>query len=72
MKICENLEKYIKLEAKSCPPGANKSLFYKKSIFLIALNRVLTPAVDRSRRELSESSGIIDFENKNISVVTKH
>ncbi len=25
-----------------------------------ALNRVLTPAVDRSRRELSESSGIIE------------
>ena len=40
--------------------------------FKIALNRVLTLPDYRSRRELPGSSGIIDFENKNISVVTKH
>ena len=42
------------------------------SFFKIALNRLLTLPDYRSRREISESSGIIDFENKNISVVTKH
>ena len=38
----------------------------------IALNLVLALPDYRSRRELPESSGIIDFENKNISVVAKH
>ena len=42
------------------PSGGKNQLFYKQSIFWIALNRVLTPAVPRSRRELSESSGIIE------------
>ena len=42
------------------PSGGKNQLFYKKSILGIALNRVLTPAVARSRRELSESSGIIE------------
>ena len=50
----------ISLEAKSCPPGATIHFFTKKIIFGIASNRVLTPAVARSRRELSESSGIIE------------
>ena len=40
--------------------------------FNIALNRVLTLADYRSRQAELKSSGIIDFENKNISVVTKH
>ena len=40
--------------------------------FYIALNRVLTLADYRSRQAELKSSGIIDFENKNISVVTKH
>ena len=38
----------------------------------IGLNRVLTLADYRSRQAELKSSGIIDFENKNISVVTKH
>ena len=37
-----------------------------------ALNRVLTPAVDRSRRELSESSGIIDLQNNRVYKQFKH
>ena len=57
-------------QAQSCPPGAKvqgngylriqgrMQIFEKMS--QKALNRVLTPAVDRSRRELSESSGIIE------------
>ena len=40
--------------------------------YKIALNRLLALPAYRSRREILESSGIIDFENKNISVVTKH
>ena len=40
--------------------------------FKIALNRVLTLPDYRSRLALLISCGIIDFENKNISVVTKH
>ena len=47
--------------------------FNQKIIFFyIALNRVLTLADYRSRQAELKSSGIIDFENKNISVVTKH
>ena len=46
---------------------APKSIFFK-----IALNRVLTLPDDSTGIELLISSGIIDFENKNISVVTKH
>ena len=44
----------------------------KIDFFKIALNRVLTLPNARSRREVSKSSGIIEIENKNISVVTKH
>ena len=46
---------------------ANFPFFFK-----ITLTRVLTLPSARSRRELSKSSGIIEIENKNISVVTKH
>ena len=45
--------------------------FFKK-MSQKALNRILTLPDYRSRREILESSGIIDFENKTISVVTKH
>ena len=57
-------------QAQSCPPGAKvqgngylriqgrMQIFEKMS--QKALNLYLTPAVDRSRRELSESSGIIE------------
>ena len=38
----------------------------------IALNRVLTLADYRSRRELPESSGIIDFENNRVCKQFKH
>ena len=38
----------------------------------IALNRVLTLADYRSRRELSGSSGIIDFENNGVCKQFKH
>ena len=44
----------------------------KLTFFKIALNRVLTLPYDSTRRPLLISSGIIDLENKNISVVTKH
>ena len=40
--------------------------------FMIALNRVLTLADYRSRRELSGSSGIIDFENNGVCKQFKH
>ena len=42
------------------------------TIFKIALNRLLTLPDYSTGLELLISSGIIDFENKNISVVTKH
>ena len=38
----------------------------------IALNRVLTLPDYRSRRELPESSGIIDFENNRVCKQFKH
>ena len=38
----------------------------------IALNRVLTLADYRSRRELPGSSGIIDFENNHVCKQFKH
>ena len=38
----------------------------------IALNRVLTLADYRSRRELSGSSGIIDFENNRVCKQFEH
>ena len=38
----------------------------------IALNRVLTLADYRSRRELPGSSGIIDFENNHVYKQFKH
>ena len=38
----------------------------------IALNRVLTLADYRSRRELPGSSGIIDFENNGVCKQFKH
>ena len=38
----------------------------------IASNRVLTLADYRSRRELSGSSGIIDFENNHVCKQFKH
>ena len=41
-------------------------------IFKIALNRVLTLPDYRSRRELPESSGIIDFENNRVCKQFKH
>ena len=52
------LTKNISLEAKSCPPRAKIHVLQKKNGTV--LNRVLTLAVARSRRELSESSGIIE------------
>ena len=41
-------------------------------IFKIGLNRLLTLPDYSTGLQLLISSGIIDFENKNISVVTKH
>ena len=53
--------------------NAYKRIQAQKSTALkIALNRVLTLPYDSTRRALLISSGIIDLENKNISVVTKH
>ena len=44
----------------------------KPEFLRIALNRVLTLADYRSRRELSGSSGIIDFENNRVCKQFKH
>ena len=44
----------------------------KLTFFKTALNRLLTLPDYSIGRELLKSSGIINFENKNISVVTKH
>ena len=44
----------------------------KFTFLMIALNRLLTLPDYSIGLELLISSGIIDFENKNISVVTKH
>ena len=60
---------WLENDHKKCPQ-ANPSP--KFDFFKIALNRVLTLPNARYRRELSKSSGIIEIENKNISVVTKH
>ena len=54
--------KFIKIEVRVA-----KITFLK-----IALNRLLTLPDYSIGLELLISSGIIDFENKNISVVTKH
>ena len=63
---CHQIDKVIGILMK--PRMQNQNFDFLK----IALNRVLTLPDYRSRRELPGSSGIIDFENKNISVVTKH
>ena len=53
--------------------NAYKRIQAPKNTFLkIALNRLLTLPDYSTGLELLISSGIIDFENKNISVVTKH
>ena len=44
----------------------------KFNFFKIALNRLLTLPDYSTGLELLISSGIIDFENKNISVVAKY
>ena len=41
-------------------------------IFKVALNRILTLAFDRARRELLESSGIIDLQNNRVCKQFKH
>ena len=41
-------------------------------IFKIALNRALTLAFDRARRELPESSGIVDLQNNRVCKQFKH
>ena len=46
---------------------SKNSLFFK-----IALNRLLTLAKDRSRREILESSGIIDLQNNGVLKQFKH
>ena len=43
-----------------------------KKVSQKALNHDLTLPLQSTRRELPESSGILDLQNKNISVVTKH
>ena len=53
--------------------NAYKRIQAQKNTFLkIALNRLLTLPDYSTGLELLISSGISDFENKNISVVTKH
>ena len=53
--------------------NAYKRIQAQKITFLkIALNRLLTLPDYSIGLELLISSGIIDFENENISVVTKH
>ena len=41
-------------------------------ILKVALNRILTLAFDRARRELPESSGIIDLQNNRVCKQFKH
>ena len=68
-----------KLQTQS-PSGGNKSMkiAYKPiqgpkiCFFKIGLNRLLTLPDYSTGLQLLISSGIIDFENKNRSVVTKH
>ena len=65
----------ISKKTEKCYSPKLKEISYlveKRICFKIALNRLLTPAGFSTRRALLESSGIIDFENKNISVVRKH
>ena len=62
-----------KISTNAAIPAKNMGLQNKKfDFFKIALNRVLTLADYRSRRELSGSSGIIDFENNRVCKQFKH
>ncbi len=77
VKTClEHISKLILVgERQKVKTNAHKRIQTQKSIFFkIALNRVLTLTLSnaRSRQELSKSFRIIEIENKNISVVTKH
>ena len=68
----EHISKLILVgERQKAMTNAHKRIQAQQSTFFkIALNRVLTRSNARSRREFFKSSGIIEIENKSISVVT--